>query len=117
MAASAANTSREIGAVLGTSVLGALVFSQLNANLTVELQKNNVPLILKSFIVTALETGQTSLAGQYAQYGPLIAHAEAAAYGAFTTGLHAALYLSAGLVLLAAVLAAVTLRDERPAAR
>jgi len=117
MAASAANTSREIGAVLGTSVLGALVFSQLNANLTVELQKNNVPLVLKSFIVTALETGQTSLAGQYAQYGPLIAHAEAAAYGAFTTGLHAALYLSAGLVLLAAVLAAVTLRDERPAAR
>ena len=72
--------------------------------------------MLKSFIVTALETGQTSLANQYASYGPLIARAEAAAYGAFTTGLHAALYLSAGLVLLAAVLAAVTLRDERPAA-
>src|SRR6201993_2591679 len=33
MAASAANTSREIGAVAGASVLGALVFSQLNSTL------------------------------------------------------------------------------------
>jgi EmrB/QacA subfamily drug resistance transporter len=111
MAASAANTSREIGAVLGTSVLGALVFSQLSANLSAELQQNNVPLALKPLIVTALETGQTGLVTQYAQLGPIIQRAENAAFGAFTTGLHAALYLSAGLVLLAAVLAAVTLRD------
>jgi EmrB/QacA subfamily drug resistance transporter len=111
MAASAANTSREIGAMLGTSVLGALVFSQLSANLTTELQKHDVPLALKSLIVTALETGQTGLVNQYAQYGPLIARAEEAAFSAFTTGLHAALYLSAGLVLLCAVLAALTLRS------
>jgi EmrB/QacA subfamily drug resistance transporter len=115
MAASAANTSREIGALLGTSVLGALVFSQLSSHLTVELQKHGVPLLLKPLIISALETGQTVLVTQYAQYGPLIARAEAAAFSAFTTGLHAALFLSAGLVLLCAVLAAVTLRGEQPA--
>ena len=43
MAASATNTSREIGAVTGVAVLGALVFSQLNSSLTANLQALNVP--------------------------------------------------------------------------
>ena len=36
MAASATNTSREVGAVTGVAILGALVFSQLNSSLTSE---------------------------------------------------------------------------------
>jgi hypothetical protein len=41
-----------------------------------------------------------------------------AAYHAFGTGLHAALYLSAGLVICAGILAAVTLRPSpRPGGR
>jgi hypothetical protein len=40
-----------------------------------------------------------------------------AAYDAFQAGLHAALYLAAGLVILAGILAAVTLSREGSAGR
>ncbi len=114
MAASAANTSREIGAVTGVAILGALVTSRLTADLTVQLQQNHVPLAFKSLIVTALMTGQANPT-QYAQYGDIVLRALNAAYAALGTGLHAALYLSAGLVLLAAILAVATLREREPA--
>ena len=66
MAASATNTSREIGAVTGVAILGALVFSQLNSSLTSHLLALNVPvgekaaiLGFKSTIISFIETGQT----------------------------------------------------------
>ena len=43
MAASAANTSREIGAVIGVAVLGMLVNSQLNAHLAGRLRAPGHP--------------------------------------------------------------------------
>jgi EmrB/QacA subfamily drug resistance transporter len=109
MAASAANTSREIGAVTGVAVLGALLSGRLSADLTGELQHLGVPLAFKSAIIQAIETGQTQVPAAYAGYKNLINELFGAAYGAFGSGLHATLYLSAGLVLFAAVLSAVTL--------
>jgi EmrB/QacA subfamily drug resistance transporter len=119
MAASATNTSREIGAVTGVAVLGALVFSQLNASLTSHLLALNVPaaektLILgfKSTIITFIETGQTPTS--YTSYGAIVNQVIGAAYASFGDGLHDALYLSAGLVIVAGLLTAATLRGRQP---
>ena len=136
MAASAANTSREIGAVAGASILGALVFSQLSASLNSHIEALNVSasdktaiLALKPLIIRVIETGQvdTYLSKFGAQGGTggsggsggsggtssLISQVESAAYSAFGQGLHDAFYLSAGLVILAGLLAAVTLGPGR----
>src|SRR5271165_2128519 len=113
MAASTANTSREMGAVTGIAVLGSLVFSQLNASLTTYLQQLGVPLVYKSFIIQFIETGQVVgiNANNYSTSNSEVAKVIGAAYSAFGDGVHAALYLSAGLVLLAGLLAFVTLRE------
>jgi EmrB/QacA subfamily drug resistance transporter len=115
MAASAANTSREIGAVCGAAVLGALVFSRLNASLGSHLAALNVPasekaeiMAFKPVIIQFIETGQANIGG-YSKYGSIVNKVIGAAYAAFGDGLHAALYLSAGLVLAAGLLAALTL--------
>jgi hypothetical protein len=50
----------------------------------------------------------------YAGYGKIVEEVIAAAYTAFRDGLHVALYLAAGLVLAAGLLALITLRS-RPA--
>jgi hypothetical protein len=118
MAASVTNTSREIGAVVGAAVLGALVFSRLNASLTTHLEQLSVPasekaeiLGFKSVIISFIETGQTNV--NYASYGGIVKQVIGAAYASFGEGLHAALYLSAGLVLAAGLLAAITLDRKR----
>ncbi len=116
MAASTTNTSREIGAVVGVAVLGALVFSRLNASLTTHLEQLNVPasekaqiLGFKSVIISFIETGQTGGNNNYNSYGGIVKQVIGAAYESFGEGLHAALYLSAGLVIAAGLLAAITL--------
>jgi EmrB/QacA subfamily drug resistance transporter len=113
MAASTANTSREMGAVTGIAILGSLVFSQLSASLTTHLQQLGVPLVYKSFIIQFIETGQVVgiNANNYSTSNSEVAKVIGAAYSAFGDGVHAALYVSAGLVLLAGLLAFVTLRE------
>lgn len=122
MAASAANTSREIGAVAGASILGSLIFSTLNSSLNRHIDALHVSAAnkaaitaFKPLIVKVIETGQIDVyLRQYASEGGLIAQVESAAYAAFGDGLHAAFYLSASLVILAGLLAAFTL-GRRPA--
>jgi EmrB/QacA subfamily drug resistance transporter len=111
MAASATNTSREIGAVTGVAILGALVNAQLKADLTGRLHQLGIPPNFQAIVINALETGTVPSSNKAApQPGKLVQEVIQAAYHAFETGLHAALYLSAGLVIGAGLLAAVTLR-------
>ncbi len=121
MAASFANTSREIGAVTGVAVLGALVFSQVNANISVHLQQLNLPaaqkaaiLPYKAIIIQFIETGQATgiTASNYNTHSGIVGEVIGAAYQAFGDGVHAALYLAAALMLCAAALAAITLRKD-----
>ena len=73
----------------------------------------HVPVIYQGIVITDLETGHfpsRRLRGAQ-EAGPELIDA---AYTAFHNGLHAALYLSAGLSLAAGILAFVTLRS-RPA--
>jgi hypothetical protein len=113
MAASAANTSRVIGAATGTAVLGSLVNSQLQVSLTSRMNVLGIPKGFQGLVANALETGQIPRnTAQYAGFGKLVQEVIGAAYQAFHHGLHAALYLSAGLALFAGLLAVFTLRTR-----
>jgi predicted MFS family arabinose efflux permease len=119
MAASLTNTSREVGAVTGVAVLGALVNGQLNASIAGRLRALGLPASIQSIVIRGVETGQVPSSGSNSAAGPagqgaLVQKVINAAYGAFHDGLRDALLLSAGLVLAAGLLALVTLRS-RPA--
>jgi predicted MFS family arabinose efflux permease len=103
MAASATNTSREIGAVTGVAVLGALVNAQLYANLTHSMNLLHVPRWIQPVVIKQVESG--SAAG----HGLLGKAVLGAAYGGFQHGLLLSLNLSAGLVLIAGILSFVIL--------
>jgi hypothetical protein len=110
MAASAANTSREIGAVAGVSVLGALVIGQLLDNFTVAMLHYQIPLFYRNLAVSLVLTGgihggASSVGGAALGEGKLVAEMTSAADSAFYTGLHAALFLSAFLVFAAGLFA------------
>ncbi|HEY3732935.1 MAG TPA: MFS transporter [Streptosporangiaceae bacterium] len=123
MAASATNTSREIGAVTGVAVLGALVNAQLSSSLTGQLKKLGIPANFQSIVIHAVETGGVPSTGnsqgaggaQAAGHSTLVQQVINAAYTAFHDGLHAALYLSAGLVFAAGLFAVIVLglRSDR----
>ncbi len=112
MAASATNTSREIGAVTGVAILGSLVYSQLHASLVTQMNHIGIPASFQGQVITAIETGAIPKNTNYGPFEKLVKEVISAAYTAFHDGLHAALYLAAGLALFAAILAAVTLRSH-----
>ena len=108
MAASAANTSREIGAVIGVAVLGMLVNAQLNAHLVASLRRLGIPANFQAIVIGAIETGTVPSSKNAAGAGPageakLVNEVISAAYNAFYAGLHTALFVSAGLVFAAGV--------------
>ena len=120
MAASATNTSREIGAVTGVAILGALVNAQLRSSLTASMNGLHIPSTFQSIAIKIIETGglagssgQSAVGGAGAGQGKLIQEMTLAAYNAFYTGLRAALFLSAILVFLAGVFAYVVLSGRR----
>jgi EmrB/QacA subfamily drug resistance transporter len=113
MAASATNTSRQIGAVTGVAILGSLVYSQLHASLTAQMNHLGVPKAFQGLVTNAIETGQIPQdTSAYSGFGKLVQEVIGAAYQAFHDGLHAALSLSAGLALAAGLLALITLRSQ-----
>ena len=113
MAASAANTSREIGAVTGVAILGSLVVSQLRSSLTAQLHHLGIPAQFQALVINALETGQIPKnTSAYAGFGKIVQEVIGAAYTAFRDGLHAALYLSAGLMLGTGLLTFLALRSR-----
>jgi len=137
MAASATNTSREVGAVVGVVVLGALVNAELRAGLISRMTRMNLPASLQTLVISVVQTGGGSAAlgglssggsggssgsggsggaggvSGFGGTGGLIGQLFQAGYAAFESALHVALYLSAALLAGAALLAAITLR-RRP---
>ncbi len=120
MAASAANTSREIGAVTGVAVLGSLVNGQLQSHLTARLHALGLPPDLQALVIQGVESGglpshgHTAGAGGAAGAGHAgeVHQVIAAAWAAFGAGLEVALVVSAALVLFAGALALLTLRSR-----
>jgi hypothetical protein len=110
MAASATNTSREFGAVTGIAILGAVVNAELRSGLVSRLTHLHASPALQAYVLQVIETGSVSLGhGSSGGSSPLDQIIQAG-YAAFTSALHAALYLSAALVAGAALLSAVSMR-------
>ncbi|MBU3063361.1 MFS transporter [Nocardia sp. NEAU-G5] len=117
MAAAATNTMRQVGAVVGVAALGSLVNSFLNSDLTSRLNQLGVPLNFQSIVIDAIETGNVPAGGDQAAsqaYGPIVNQVINATYAAFHSGLEVALLVSGIMVLVAAVVTAVSLpRHDR----
>ena len=81
-----------------------LVNSQLNSHLIASLRRLGIPAHFQSIVVNAVETGtvpsiRNAKGAGPAGQGKLVQEVIHAAYSAFYAGLHAALFLSAALVL------------------
>jgi EmrB/QacA subfamily drug resistance transporter len=121
MAASATNTSREMGAVFGVAILGAIVDGKLTGELAARLKAIGIPPSFQGLVERAIQTGGASSSGQAgqaehssnAEVARIATKVVNAAYDAFGSGLHEALVLSGCLILAGAVVAAVTLRRVR----
>ncbi|MGH8988079.1 MAG: MFS transporter [Acidimicrobiales bacterium] len=123
MAASATNTARELGAVLGVAVLGAVVDSKLTGELASRLKALHIPPNFISVIITFVtSTGSGTNAAKQAERSKtvhtrhLATQVIHAAYAAFGSGLHLCFDIAGVLLLLGAAVAAVTIR-RRPGAR
>ena len=105
MAASATNTARQIGSVFGVAVLGAIVNSYLKHDLKQTLGSGS------GDVISLLETGGTDASHiDLAHVNPIIQPIVDAAVSAFRDGLHIALFVSAGLILLSGVITAIVPR-------
>ena len=63
MAASATNTSREMGAVFGVAILGAIVDAKLTGDLAARLKAIGIPPSFQSLVEHAIQTGGASSGG------------------------------------------------------
>lgn len=109
MAASAVNTSRELGAVTGVAILGAIVDGQLTTNLMRRLAELHLPAPLRETVIVAVTTGNTSAATglpKTAGTKHLIDEITAAAEASFSSGLDRVLILAGALMLASALMAA-----------
>jgi len=121
MAASATNTSREMGAVFGVAILGAIVNAKLTGDLAARLKAIGIPPNFQSLVLHAVQTGGTSSGGsasgaehsKNAEVARIATKVVNAAYNAFGSGLHEALVLSGSLILVGAVVAALTIHRVR----
>src|SRR5262249_34309891 len=112
MAASTTNTSREVGAVMGVAILGAIVIGKLQTALVASLNHLGLPKSIQPIVINGVLTGQEpSVGGTSSQapagQGKLVTEVIHATYSAFQSGLHDALYVCAGLVAGAEILTAI----------
>lgn len=111
MSASAVNTSRELGAVAGVAVLGAILYGQITSHLLHRLdQIPGLSHTLRDQVVVAVTTGNLPTTG------PLVRIVDEVLPGvasAFTQGLNFVLATAGGLMLASAVFAAVLARRQR----
>jgi EmrB/QacA subfamily drug resistance transporter len=115
MAASSTNTSREVGAVMGVTILGAIVIGKLQTALVASLTRLGLSKVLQQVVINGVLTGEVPSNGKTSSLAPagqakLVHEVYQATYAAFQSGLHDALYVSAGMVAFAGVLTAVTIR-------
>jgi EmrB/QacA subfamily drug resistance transporter len=113
MAASATNTSRELGAVAGVAILGSIVNGQLTVNLIKRLNAIGIPHSFQSQVIAAVTTGSVGSQAKNAAHGnasiqAIVNKVVNAAYGAFHHGLDLSLQAAGALMLLSAILALFT---------
>jgi EmrB/QacA subfamily drug resistance transporter len=112
MAASATNTARQLGSVVGVAALGALVNSHLTSDLSNRLHEIGINGTAQGLIIQAVETGgggsqNFDIAHPPALFAPIVN----AATAAFRSGLHQSLLVSAILITASAVIASLVRQD------
>ncbi len=120
MAASATNTSRELGAVFGVAILGSIVNARLTGGLATRLKAIGIPPSFQSLVLRAVTGGglsgnaatkaERSKNAAVAKIATKVVHA---AYSAFGSGLHTSLEISGGLLCAGALVAAITVHRVR----
>lgn len=113
MAASAVNTSRELGAVTGVTVLGAIINGQLTTNLLHRLATiPGLPVALRNEVVVAITTGaaNTSALPKTGPIATIVNEVLGAAETSFANGLDAVMILAGSLMLASGLLAAILVR-------
>ena len=121
MAASATNTSREMGAVIGVAVLGSLVDSKLTGDLAARLKSIGIPPSFQSLVLHAVTNGGLGSSGaaskathsSNAAIARIATKVLDAAYEAFGAGLHLSLDVAGGALLAGALVVAVTVHHHR----
>ena len=106
MASGLVNTFRQVGAVLGTSVLGTILTSRTASDLPASLTTHGVSAVDRQAVLHAAAHGSV-------QPGTIGGQARAAVDEAVTVGLHAGLLVN-GLIFLAAAAAAALYIRHRP---
>jgi predicted MFS family arabinose efflux permease len=111
MAASVGNTSRELGAVFGVAVLGAVINAELTGHLVTQLQRLGIPANFQALVLHAVTHGGVPKTGP-AGFGHsrLVMEVIHAAEAAFASGLNVALLLAGAMLAAGALIAAVTIR-------
>ena len=114
MAASVSNTSRQLGAVVGVAVLGAVVNAKLTGSLEHRLNAIGIPAKFQSIVLQAVTHGGVPQSAGQAQApsgsSSIVAKVIDAAFGAFGDGLHVCLAIAAALLLMATIVAFVLVR-------
>jgi hypothetical protein len=125
MAASTVNTSRELGGVFGTAILGAILSAQITGSLSHKLVALGIPANFRAVVIQAVThggvpksacgvaPGAAGGAGAAAcGHARLVNEVIHAAENAFAGGLHVLLVIAASLSLAAAVLALLARRPS-----
>lgn len=108
MAASTTNTARQLGSVVGVAALGAIVNGFLTNDFTRTLQARGTGQQAIDYILALIETGGSDARNIDLAHPPeIIKSLVDAAAQAFRTGMHVALLVSAGLILVAAAVTAL----------
>ena len=119
MAASATNTSRELGAVAGVAILGSMVNGQLITSLVRQLKLIGIPKAFQDTVIAAVTTGTFSSEAKAFKSTPaidkIVQEVTQAAYVAFGRGLDVALSAAGAMMLACAIVAALTMRVPVPA--
>lgn len=105
MASGLVNTFRQVGAVMGTAVLGTILTSGATSRLPAALTTSGVTGPLQDDIVLAFSKGTLNPRS-------LPAPARTALQNALTSGVHAGLIVNAGLFAIAALMAAALVRHQ-----
>lgn len=99
------NTARQLGSVLGSALLGALLAERLTATLPDRLARHDVPPPLRELVTTAVAEGRT---GDQA----LPAGVRAAIGEAFVSGVDATLVVTAAVFIAGAVIVVAFVRNR-----
>ena len=121
MAASATNTSRELGAVFGVAILGSIVNARLDRGPRRAAEGHRHPALASRASCSMPSPAAGSARGRPARRSSrrtrrsrkIATKVVQAAYNAFGSGLHTSLEISGGLLCAGAVVAAITVRNVR----